>query len=209
MKLNEISGAIVDAAYHLHSQTGPGLLESLVGTFSEACFGLVCVGPGSTRVSRVGLGVSPEPSEPLSAGRRAQHARRVFSPDQRPLFLQCLGACPGAVYSVYEELLTYELTKRGLRFERQKPIPSHYDGRLFELGFRADLVVEDAVLVELKSLETLAPVHKKQLLTYLKVSGKQLGLLINFCAPLIKNGIVRIANGVIDESPALSDSARE
>jgi len=114
MKLNDISGAIVDAAYHLPSQIGPGLLES-----------------------------------------------------------------------VYEELLACELTKRGLRYERQKPVPIQYEGKVLEVGFRADLIVEDAVIVELKSIEILAPVHKKQLLTYLKLSGKRLGLLINFGAPLI------------------------
>ena len=138
MNINEISGAIVDAAYHLHARLGPGLLES-----------------------------------------------------------------------VYEELLAYEPTKRGLKFERQKPVPVRYDDRIIEVGFRANLIVEDAMIVELKSVETLAPVHKKQLLTYLEISGKQLGLLINFGAPLIKNGIVRIANGVVDERSTLCGSARE
>jgi len=85
-----------------------------------------------------------------------------------------------------------------LRYERQKPVPIQYEGKVLEVGFRADLIVEDAVIVELKSIEILAPVHKKQLLTYLKLSGKRLGLLINFGAPLIKNGVVRIANGVVD-----------
>jgi GxxExxY protein len=125
MRHNEISGAIVDAAYQLHAKLGPGLLES-----------------------------------------------------------------------VYEELLSYELTKRNLKVERQKQVPVFYDENKIDLGFRADLVVEDIVLVELKSVETLAPVHKKQILTYLKVSGLKLGLLINFGAPLIKDGIIRIANGM-------------
>jgi GxxExxY protein len=80
--------------------------------------------------------------------------------------------------------------------ERQKQVPVFYDENKIDLGFRADLVVEDIVLVELKSVETLAPVHKKQILTYLKVSGLKLGLLINFGAPLIKDGIIRIANGM-------------
>jgi GxxExxY protein len=125
MRHNEISGAIVDAAYQLHAKLGPGLLES-----------------------------------------------------------------------VYEELLSYELTKRNLKVERQKQVPVFYDENKIDLGFRADLVVEDIVLVELKSVETLAPVHKKQILTYLKVSGLKLGLLINFGEPLIKDGIIRIANGM-------------
>jgi len=75
-------------------------------------------------------------------------------------------------------------------------MPVFYDGNKIDLGFRADLVVEDIVLVELKSVETLALVHKKQVITYLKVSGLKLGLLINFGAPLIKDGIIRIANGL-------------
>jgi GxxExxY protein len=125
MRHNEISGAIVDAAYQVHARLGPGLLES-----------------------------------------------------------------------VYEELLSFELAKRNLKVERQKQVPVFYDGNKIDLGFRADLVVEDIVLVELKSVEMLAPVHKKQLLTYLKVSGLKLGLLINFGALLIKDGIVRIANGM-------------
>jgi GxxExxY protein len=103
---------------------------------------------------------------------------------------------PGLLESVYEELLSDELAKRNLKVERQKQVPVIYDGNKIELGFRADLVVEDIVLVELKSVETLAPVHKKQMLTYLKVSGLKLGLLINSGAPLIKDGIVRIANGM-------------
>jgi len=103
---------------------------------------------------------------------------------------------PGLLESVYEELPSYELDRRNLKVERQKPMPVFYDGNKIELGFRTDLVVEDIVLVELKSVETLAPVHKKQTLTYLKVSGLKLGLLINFGAPLIKNGIIRIANGM-------------
>ena len=103
---------------------------------------------------------------------------------------------PGLLESVYEELLAYELAKRNLKVERQKLMPVFYDGNKIDLGFRADLVMEDIVLVELKSVETLAPVHKKQVITYLKVSGLKLGLLINFGAPLIKDGIIRIANGL-------------
>ncbi|HTQ29724.1 MAG TPA: GxxExxY protein [Opitutaceae bacterium] len=125
MRRNEISGAMVDVAYQLHSNLGPGLLES-----------------------------------------------------------------------VYEELLAYELARRSLKVERQKPVPVFYDGNKIDLGFRADLVVEDIVLVELKSVEMLAPVRKKQVLTYLKISGLKLGLLMNFGTPLIKDGIVRMADGL-------------
>lgn len=94
-----------------------------------------------------------------------------------------LGA--GLFESVYETVMAYELQKRGLEFERQKPIPVVYEEIYLGEGFRADLVVEDLVIVELKSIERIAPVHKKQLLTYLKLSDKRLGLLINFNTDLI------------------------
>ncbi len=103
---------------------------------------------------------------------------------------------PGLLESVYETVLSYELSQRGLEVARQQPVPIVYGDLKFEEGFRADLIVADLVLVELKSVEVLAAVHKKQTLTYLKLSGKRLGLLINFGAPLIKDGITRIANGL-------------
>jgi len=121
--INSISGAIVDAAFHIHRTLGPGLLES-----------------------------------------------------------------------VYEVVLAHELKKRGLRVERQKPVPIEFEGIRFEEGFRADLIVEDCVIVELKSVEDLSRVHSKQLLTYLRLLDYRLGLLINFGAPLIKDGIRRIVN---------------
>ena len=124
-ELNDISGRIVDAAIHVHSRLGPGLLES-----------------------------------------------------------------------VYESVLAYELQQRGLGVERQVPVPVIYGSLRFEEGFRADLIVEKAVIVELKSVETLAPVHSKQLLTYLKLLDYRLGLLINFGAPLLKDGIKRLANNL-------------
>jgi len=123
--LNDISGQIVDAAIHVHSRLGPGLLES-----------------------------------------------------------------------VYETVLAYELQKRGLAVERQTPVPIAYETLRFEEGLRADLLVEKSVLIELKSVETLAPVHSKQVLTYLKLLNCRLGLLINFNVPLLKDGLKRIANGV-------------
>ena len=125
MTENEISGAIVDAAYRVHRALGPGLLES-----------------------------------------------------------------------VYQAALGYELDQRGLRVEREKAIPVIYEGIQFEIGFRLDLLVEDTVVVELKSIETVAPVHKKQLLTHLRLSNKPLGLLINFGAATIKDGVTRIVNGL-------------
>lgn len=123
MKSEHVSGQVVDAAYHIHSRLGPGLLES-----------------------------------------------------------------------VYETLMIHELTKRGLRVDRQVPVSLSYDGIAIDLAFRADLVVEDTLIVELKSVDALTAIHRKQLLTYLKVSGKPVGLLINFNASLIKDGIVRLVN---------------
>lgn len=101
---------------------------------------------------------------------------------------------PGLLESVYEAVMAHELTKRGLRVARQVPVPIVHDGMVLEDAFRADLIVNDLVIVELKSVEVLAPVHPKQLLTYLRLSHKRLGLLINFNVPLIKNGITRIVN---------------
>ena len=121
--LNLISGTVVDAAYHIHSALGPGLLES-----------------------------------------------------------------------VYEVILARELEKRGLQVERQKPVPIVFDGLRFDEGFRADLIVENCVVVELKSVEEIARVHAKQLLTYLRLLDFRLGLLINFGAPVIKDGIRRVVN---------------
>ncbi|MBE0569977.1 MAG: GxxExxY protein [Ignavibacteriaceae bacterium] len=103
---------------------------------------------------------------------------------------------PGLFESVYEKALIYELEKRGLNFEQQKGIPVYYDNVKMEMGFRADIIVENKVILELKSQEVLAPVHSKQLLTYLRVTGLKLGLLINFGEALIKNGIHRIVNNL-------------
>ncbi len=123
MTENDIARQIVDAAYHIHTRTGPGLLES-----------------------------------------------------------------------AYEAMLVYELKKRGLNVVVQQPIPIVYDGVTLDVGFRIDLIVEDLVIVELKSVEEISRVHKKQLLTYLRLADKRLGLLINFGAERIKDGITRMAN---------------
>ena len=106
----------------------------------------------------------------------------------------CLG--PGLLESVYETALAHELEKRSLRVVRQQPVPVEYRGTRIEIAFWADLIVEDQVIVEIKSVEALAPVHKKQLLTYLRLADMRLGLLINFNVELIKDGIKRIANGM-------------
>lgn len=103
---------------------------------------------------------------------------------------------PGLLESVYEEIMYYELCKQGLNVQRQQSIPIIWDELKMEIGFRADLIVESKVIVELKSVETIASVHPKQLLTYLKVTGMRLGLLINFNEPFIKNGITRIVNNL-------------
>jgi GxxExxY protein len=103
---------------------------------------------------------------------------------------------PGLLESVYESVLAYELQKRGLSVVRQLALPVVYDGVVLDDGFRIDLMVENLVIVELKSVEMVIPVHKKQLNTYLRLSGKKLGLLVNFGANLIKDGITRIANGM-------------
>ena len=105
---------------------------------------------------------------------------------------------PGLLESVYETVLAYELQKRGLPVIRQAPVPLVYEEMSFDEGFRADLLVHGKVLVELKSVEKVAPVHKKQLLTYLRLADKRLGLLINFGEALIKNGITRIVNRLND-----------
>ena len=125
LKENEIAKLVVDAAYHVHTKLGPGLLES-----------------------------------------------------------------------VYEVVLAHEIEKRGLAIKRQVSRPIQYDELVFDEGFRADIVVEDSVILELKSVEAVASVHKKQLLTYLKLADKRLGLLLNFGAPLIKKGIFRIVNNL-------------
>ena len=103
---------------------------------------------------------------------------------------------PALLESVYEAVLAYELKQRGLSVVRQQAVPVIYETVHLEEGFRADLIVEDKVIVELKSVETIAPVHKKQVLTYLRLTNLKLGLLINFGEALIKDGITRVVNGL-------------
>lgn len=101
---------------------------------------------------------------------------------------------PGLFESVYEEILFYELNDRGFFVERQKVIPIYWNGIKMEKGFIADIIVDDLLIVEVKSVETLKKVHYKQLLTYLRLTDIKLGLLVNFNESLIKNGIKRIVN---------------
>jgi len=103
---------------------------------------------------------------------------------------------PGLLESVYETVLAYDLEKRGLKIDRQVAVAIVYGEIKFDEGFRADLIVENKVIAELKSVENVIPVHKKQLLTYLRLADKRLGLLINFGSELIRDGISRVVNGL-------------
>jgi GxxExxY protein len=105
---------------------------------------------------------------------------------------------PGLLESVYEIALAYELRQRGFRVERQIPVPVHYRGIKFDEGYRLDLVVDDLVIVEIKSIETVTAIHRKQILTYLRLTNRPLGLILNFNVNLMKEGITRIANGIED-----------
>jgi GxxExxY protein len=136
MEINTLSGIIVDEAYKLHTELGPGLLET-----------------------------------------------------------------------VYEALLCRRIQKRGLHVVRQVPIPIHFDGVSFDEGFRADLIVERQIIIELKSTEQNHPVHGKQLLTYLRLTEKSLGLLINFGLPLLKDGLKRVVHNLPPESSLRKPSA--
>jgi len=106
---------------------------------------------------------------------------------------------PGLLESVYEIVLAYELRQRGLRVDRQVPIAIRYKDMIFDAAFRADLVVEEKVLVELKSVEQISEAHKKQVQTYLRLRGYKLGFLLNFGEALMKRGITRVVNGLKDD----------
>jgi len=108
---------------------------------------------------------------------------------------------PGLLESAYEECLCYELSRAGLRFERQVPLPVEYKGLRLDCAYRLDLLVEGVVLVELKAIEDLRPIHKAQVLTYLRAAQKQVGLLINFNVEVLKNGVSRIVNDYLGEPP--------
>jgi len=128
-----------------------------------------------------------------------------------------IGACieihralgPGLLKSAYEECLCHELSQADIKFERQKALPVHYKEVNLECGYRLDLVVEQKLIVELKAVDQIAPIHEAQLLTYLKLSNLTLGLLINFNVPVLKSGIKRIANNFQDSaSPRLRGEFR-
>ena len=103
---------------------------------------------------------------------------------------------PGLLESVYEAILFYELNKFGLKVERQKQIPVVWEDIYLDIGFRLDLIIENKVIIEIKSVEQISNVHLKQVLTYLRVTDLKLGLLVNFNEALIKNGIKRVVNGL-------------
>ena len=105
---------------------------------------------------------------------------------------------PGLLETVYEVIFAHELERRGLSVKRQVSIPIEYQGIKFEEGFRADILVENKVIIELKSIESVSKAHKKQVLTYLRLTGCKLGYLLNFGEALMKDGISRIINGEID-----------
>jgi len=103
---------------------------------------------------------------------------------------------PGLLESVYESALFFELNRSGLLAQTQVALPVYYENTKLEIGFRADIIVEKKVIIEIKSVETIAPIHKKQLLTYLRLLNLKLGLLINFNEVLLKDGITRIVNNL-------------
>jgi GxxExxY protein len=103
---------------------------------------------------------------------------------------------PGLLESAYEECLCHELGLRKISFERQKPLPVVYKDCKLDCGYRLDIVIENSIILELKSCDQITPIHRVQLLTYLKLSGLSLGLLPNFNLPVMKDGIARILNGI-------------
>lgn len=107
---------------------------------------------------------------------------------------------PGLLESAYEACLAFELRERGLKIEQQKPLPVAYKDVQLECGYRLDLVVEDAVVVEIKAIEQLAPIHDAQVLSYLRIANKRVGLLINFHTRVLKNGLKRIVNEFPDSA---------
>lgn len=114
---------------------------------------------------------------------------------------------PGLLESAYEACLIHELRNRGLKVETQVCIPVHYDGERMDTGYRADLLVEGVVLVELKSVETILPIHKAQLLSYLRLNSTQVGLLINFNVTHLRDGIKRVINNRPRSSVTSASSA--
>jgi GxxExxY protein len=136
------------------------------------------------------------------------HRRDAETPREDRITDKIIGAAievhrvlgPGLLESAYEECLCYELSQRELKFERQVPLPVAYKGIKLACGYKMDLLVDDLVVVELKTVESLLQVHSAQLLSYLRLSGKPVGLLINFNSPTIKSGLKRIVNNFSETS---------
>lgn len=116
---------------------------------------------------------------------------------------------PGLLESAYDECLCYELSQRRLSFRRQVSLPVSYKGVKLDCGYRIDLLVENTVIVEIKSVEILIPIHTAQLLTYLKLLDRAVGLLINFNVPVLRKGLKRVVNNFTVQPPRLSASAVE
>jgi GxxExxY protein len=114
---------------------------------------------------------------------------------------------PGLLESAYQECLARELGLRQIPFEREKPLPLEYKGAKLECGYRLDFLVADMVVVEVKAADSLLPIHQAQLLTYMKVGGWKVGLLINFHAPLLKQGIKRLVLGLAEQSAEKADNS--
>ncbi len=149
-----------------------------------------------------------EEAEVRGSGRRQRYLENEFTEKIIAAAIEVhrnLG--PGLLESAYEECLCYELSQRGLRFKRQVNLPITYKGLKLDCGHKMDLVVEDAVIVELKTVDRLLPIHSAQLLTYLKSSGKQIGLLINFNVPVLKDGLKRMVNRYAGPAPVARVSA--
>jgi GxxExxY protein len=129
--------------------------------------------------------------------------------DENSLSKEIIGAAievhkapgPGLLESIYEECLGKELSLRQIAFQRQVPVLVQYKGLSLECGYRIDLVVESLVVVELKAVETILPIHKAQLLTYLRLTDKKLGLILNFNVELMREGIHRVVNGLLSPEP--------
>jgi len=102
---------------------------------------------------------------------------------------------PGLLESAYEQCLCHELELKGLLFDSQRELPVEYKGKNLDCGYRLDIVVDDSIILELKVVETIEPIHKAQLLTYLRLTNLSLGFLLNFNVPLMRDGIVRMVNG--------------
>ncbi len=111
---------------------------------------------------------------------------------------------PGLLESAYEQCLAQELSLRKIPFERQKPLPVHYKGTQLDCGYRLDFLVADIIVVEVKAIDALLPIHQAQLLSYLKLGGWKLGLLINFHVPLLREGIKRVVSGLEEPSEVTS-----